>query len=140
MTKCRVRGFTLVELMITVVIVAILASIALPAYSTYVQQGKINEALANLSADRVRMEQWYLDTRDYSAANGPCTSLTAGQYFTSTCLAANLTATTYVIDTSGIGSMAGFEYRIDQANNKTTVKYAGTTVNATCWWRKQGTC
>ena len=46
----RVKGFTLVELMIAVVVVSILAAIALPAYSNYVKRGKISEATANLGS------------------------------------------------------------------------------------------
>ena len=42
------RGFTLIELMITVVIVGVLAAIAIPNYSEYVRKGKRAEARANL--------------------------------------------------------------------------------------------
>jgi len=53
------RGFTIIELMIAVAIIAILAAIALPAYNDYIQRGKLTEAFTGLADFRVRMEQFY---------------------------------------------------------------------------------
>ena len=40
------KGFTLIELMIVVAIIAVLAAIALPAYQDYINESKINSCLA----------------------------------------------------------------------------------------------
>ena len=61
------------RLMVAVAIVAILGAIALPAYSDYVTRGKLAEAYAVLGWQRVKMEQYYQDVRDYTNACQPNT-------------------------------------------------------------------
>ena len=69
----NMSGFTLIELMIAVVVVAILTAIALPSYQEYVTRGKITEATSNLADMRVKLEQFFQDNRTYvgACAAGP---------------------------------------------------------------------
>ena len=60
------RGFTLVEVIIVVAIVAILVSVALPSYRDYVRKSRRAEAQAYLMALAGRQTQFLVDTRAYA--------------------------------------------------------------------------
>ena len=142
----RQPGFTLIELMIAVAIIAILAAIAVPSYTEYIRRGRVSDATSQLAGMRIKMEQYFQDQRTYQ---GACTAGTVAPKpastpsFTFDCPAANLTATTYVVEAIGIGSMAPAKYTIDQAGARKTETAPGGwlgTGNA-CWVvKKDGSC
>jgi len=72
------RGFTLIEVMITVAIVAILAAVGVPAYSDYLLRGRLVEGPNTLGSERVLMEQYFQDNRTYAdistSIRSPCNS------------------------------------------------------------------
>ena len=62
----RAPGFTLVELMIAVAVVAILTSIALPSYALYVKKARRGETESALMDIAQREQQYLLDARAYA--------------------------------------------------------------------------
>lgn len=63
--KHQVRGFTLLELMITVAILGILTAVAIPAYNGYITTAKMSEAHNNLAALRLAEEEYFLENNEY---------------------------------------------------------------------------
>ena len=130
------RGFTLIEIMVVVAIVAILASIALPSYQDYVIGSRLAEATSTLASKRVQMEQFFQDARTYSGAPA-CTSETVGR-FTYACSAAD--DTSFTLGATGSGQVANFGFTIDQDGTRITtgVGSGWTPPSGNCWVRSKG--
>lgn len=63
------RGFTLIELMITVAIVGILAAIAYPSYTQYVERARRQEAIAVMLEVQQFAERFFTENRTYVGSN-----------------------------------------------------------------------
>lgn len=137
------KGFTLIEVMITVVIVAILASVAIPAYTDYVIRGRIPEATSTLSTLRVQMEQCFQDNLSYVGCD--CGTAITGDYFDFSC-SVGPTAITYELHASGKAGtmMDGFSYTIDQDNLRQSdvtsppAPAGWAQVTKSCWINNKG--
>jgi type IV pilus assembly protein PilE len=132
-------GFTLIEVMVVVAIVALLASIAFPAYSDYMIRGRLSDAHSGLMAKRVELEQYFQDNRTYVGYD--CTSDgTANFSFSCT----TQTATAYVLQADGVGgtSVDDFAFTLNEANARATTSVpTAWTAAANCWViKKNGSC
>jgi len=145
----KLRGFTLIEVMITVAIVGILASIALPMYFETVTRSKIIDGTTKLGNFKDLMDRYYpTNNATYVNPRGsaicgipdPVVNLTA-DYFAIRCIGASDTG--YTITATGIPSrgMGGFFYTVTQTGAKTSTGPAGWSPGAGCWaLRKDGSC
>jgi type IV pilus assembly protein PilE len=136
----KLKGFTLIEVMVTVAIVGILSAVALPAYSTYVTRGRLAEAFTALGGAQPAAEQWWANKRDYTdfntASNFPATTANFSYALS------NATPSSYTITATGLGRVAGFVYTVDQNGKRTTTASpSGWGTSTSCWVdRKGGAC
>jgi type IV pilus assembly protein PilE len=135
-------GFTLIELMVTVAIVTILATIAVTSYTSQIQKSRRTEAKTALLDLAGREERLFTTTNTYSsdeaflgyatAAGTPMTNMAFGNgYYT---LTAASTATTYLLTATPVGAQAGDTACGSLSVNQLGVQaVTGTSTVATCW-------
>ena len=143
--KPPASGFTLIEVMITVAVIAIIAAVALPAYFDYVTRSRLVEGRANLADMRTRMEQFFLDNRRYPATCTTAATSTTNlslpgnaKFFDYGC--SNLGASTYTVTaTDKFSPGTKFVYTVNEGNVRTTTGPWGNSGN--CWIsKKSGDC
>ena len=68
--RSRMRGFTLLELMIVIVIVAILAGVGYPAYVGYADRARRADGRSFLLDAAARQERYFFDNNRYTTTTG----------------------------------------------------------------------
>ena len=137
-------GFSLMELMIAVAIVAILASIAYPSYQTQVSKARRNEATNALLAGAQGLERYYSANGRYTTANGntlpavfPTQVPENGTAYYTIAASGTPTANSFTLQATRTGTMAGDgcgDFTLDEAGD---VGHTGSPSKslADCWRR-----
>ena len=137
------KGFTLIEVMIVVAIVAILAAIGLPSYKSYIARGNRADAKAVLLENVQRLE------RQFTATNSYITGLSGTPLAPPIATAPQSGTTNYNISFSGTPDATSFTLQAVPTGGMTgdscgtlTITHTGTkgnsggTLSATeCWAR-----
>lgn len=145
-------GFSLIELMVVVVIIAIIAAFAIPSYQDNIRKSRRADGKSALSDAAARMEQFYLDRRSYTddmsqlgyvaMPGGSKTSDSTEAYYRISSVAptwggACFPATCYELQAVAIAPEQLKDtvcrmFAMDSRGNKTSEDSGGTASNS-CW-------
>jgi type IV pilus assembly protein PilE len=134
------RGFTLIELMIVVVVVAILGTVAFPAFRDQVRKSRRADAITSLNKIAQAQERWRANNAAYGsslASTGLNVANPSSGYYTLSVSGA--TATGYTAAASAAGSQANdakcTSFTLTMLNGETTYTSTGSATAAACWNR-----
>jgi len=135
----RPRGFTLIEAVITLLVMSILCAFAMNSYTSYVKRARAVDALEQLNQFRTRMEKAFQDNGNYGA--GACAvSLPGGVVnFALSCdLAQNGQA--FIAKATGLANMTGYVFSINDQGIRRTEAFPAAVVPADCWMVEKDRC
>lgn len=134
----NMRGVTLIELMIVIVIIAILSAIAFPNYREFVIRSQRSEAKAAALKAAVNQEKWYLTRNQYSTNLAELGFKSpfytdSGKYQLSVAAAnpADNFTVTVTYQPTDVEASRCKTFSIDGRGNKTSAPYTD------CWTRKR---
>lgn len=139
--KTYSKGVTLMELMITVAVVAILASIAYPSYRNQILRSNRTEAKVALMGAAQTLEKCFTQNSTYVGCAALTLPLTTpnGDYSIDEDDDDPIAASTYtLVATAQNGQTDDTDcatLSIDQANNQTALRADSTENNRGCWSR-----
>ena len=127
--RMKVKGFTLIELMIAVAILAIIAAIAIPAYNSQVEKTRRADAVSSITNTAQRLERCFTRNNTYAGCINPTTFDSADGFYEIEVSVP--TATTYDLTATAQGAQAGdacSPFELDELGNRS----AGSTSDR-CW-------
>ena len=139
--KTMQKGFTLIELMIVVAIIAILAAIAIPAYQNYVIRSQVTEGMSLADGAKTGMSEFYASTGNWptnntSAGIALAASIT-GNYVSSVDVGANKGMITVTYGNKANTAISGKTLALSATANGGSISWTckpsgttGTTVSA----------
>ncbi len=133
------QGFTLIEILVVVAIIAILSSIAMPSYTAYIQRSRVPAGLDTLQSYFTRMEQRFQDSGSYANALACAVALPTVQNYTLSC-AISGAGTGYTATATGSGSLSGYAYTINSTGTRTTAAHPKGVPAGNCWSIKGSSC
>lgn len=144
----RAGGFTLVELMIGLVVVALLAALAVPSFMDSIRKGRRAEAFAAISSVQQAQERWRSNRATYSTSLsdlGVASTSSSGNYSMSVSApSANPAdlATGYVVTAVGTAAQASDAQcrKLSVLIDRGTIKYAGCGSCASFTYNTQDPC
>jgi type IV pilus assembly protein PilE len=124
------KGFTLIEIMVVLAIVAVLATIAIPAFTGQMRKSHRAEAISTMQDQQLRLERWRVDHADFSGYTVPAALNT--NYYTFALTATTAAPNSYTLTGTPRGNQAS-----DTCGTLSIVNAVGTIsrtpASSSCW-------
>jgi len=133
------QGFTLIELMIVIAIVAILVALAVPAYQDYTVRAKVSECINGAAPLKLAVSEHYMTTNAYPTgaqlgaetadnygASTECTRMTVGSAGVITVITAH-TGTAVITATLSPNAAGAVNWSCSNGGNVEDAKYLPST-------------
>jgi type IV pilus assembly protein PilA len=135
--KSMQKGFTLIELMIVVAIIAILAAIAIPAYQDYIVRSQVSEALTLGSGPETAVAEFYQNKGKLPLDNADAAPVSIGGNYVASVTVA---ATGIITAAMGTGTGTGFGSKANTKVASQTLLLSPTfSTGSVAWTCKAGT-
>ncbi|MGO9995843.1 MAG: type IV pilin protein [Steroidobacteraceae bacterium] len=131
------NGFTLVELVVTILVLGILTAIAIPSYSAYTHSAKRSDATRTMTIDAQALERCYSQAFTYAGCTQVSASAPSAQgYYT---VAVTTTANSYSITATPANpgpqtsDSACQTFTLNNAGTQGALNNGGSNNTQTCW-------
>jgi type IV pilus assembly protein PilE len=146
----KAGGFTTIELLIVMVVIAILSAIAFPAYTSHIRKGRRAEIQAFMLDMAQREQQYFIDNRGYALDNGGTKGYSTlnltfpsdlANYYSVTTAARTGVSPSFQITATGLNdqvndkqaSVSIRSLTIDDTNAKAVLDSGGTSHSGVAW-------
>ena len=120
-------------------LLVLLAALALSSYVDYARRANITQALTELDRYATRMQKAYQDSGNYGIAVCAVNLPASTNKFDFSCSLSQVNQG-FSATATGVGSMQGFSFDIDQDSKHATSLFTGAAVPANCWMVQADRC
>jgi type IV pilus assembly protein PilE len=136
----RNKGFTIIELMVTLAIMAILAAIAVPAYLGYTKRANRTDATRTMTIDAQALERCYSQSFSYANCAGAAAATTTspqGYYSVTIAVTTTPTASYTITAVPRISPQTGdsncMSFTLNNQGTQGATNSGGSNTTSTCW-------
>lgn len=132
-SRTMIAGFTLIELMIVVAVIAIIAAIALPSYQAFIVKSRRKAAEVCLQERAQFMERYYATHLSYAGAPDPAQCDSDLQPFYRIAFSGTPDATRFTLTATPQGGQNDPKCNVLSIDEKGSRGVTGTDTAANCW-------